>query len=251
MKKKSATTKSRNTSAAETKAVKKKPAKTKTAKTKTAKTKTAKKPTEHPKSAIVKRRADSILHAFVQEDRTVYAQRRDAMQIQTVFGEIDENTDPYDKEKQPENEAQLHRFALDLLHGPTTIGPRITGGSLKLLWRNFEIAFGTGWQEKQKIANCLFGLKHPDRQGLLLSHDGVIGIGPGGSAFHVALQFAWRMRARFELGADYFNGCQIAIHTASFEVARLLGPLALDETIQVFLQGTNVSRSASKERPRP
>lgn len=209
---------------------------------------------EAPRLEVITRRVRQIVDAFVQEDSTGYnGQPRDVEQIQKIFGRPEEcwrgcPTDPY--VGTADNEDQLHRLALDLLHGPTTIAPSAgkDPGSLHISWRNFEIAFGMEWQEKWKIARFLFDLQHPDRKQDLLPKAGVIVIGPGGTAFHVALQFAWRMRARFELKAKYFEASDIELHTNSFEVARLLGPLALDQTVQVFLAGINVSRSENKHR---
>lgn len=167
--------------------------------------------------------------------------------IKKAFGDSIDGQDPFDPVNDLESDSQLHRLALDLLLGPIAVSPRNLIGAR--YWRNYEVAFGPDWQNKRKIAHYLFDLKFEGTAEYLIPRNGIIALGPGGSTFHVCLQFAWRLRQSIETNVQVFdNSTRIQLHTHSFEAARLLGPLAVNSMVQVYLAGTNVSRSASTER---
>ena len=174
----------------------------------------------------------------------------DSMAVEAMLG-VPLEGDPYaaisdDRLKDLTNE-ELQRIYLDLVHGPTTVRPKRHAGKLSFDINKdvqFPIAFGPNWRAKWRIAKYLLDLNEPD-----LAKDGVLVIGPGGTAFHVALQIAWRLRKRIEnrlTRGEFFQ----EVHTDSFEVARLLAPLAVfpEQPLLVYLSGNLVSRHANLAR---
>lgn len=209
------------------------------------------------KQKLLGRRYDLAFDLFVNDKVTRSGERDFDTDADNVVNRLGAELydDPFrkltDEEKKQLTDEEFQRIVLDLLHGPTTIAPTKEGGHVALDWKQFPIAYGPKWLEKWKIASLLLSIKSPGADTPLLFPDGVLVIGPGGTAFHVALQIAWRLRAKTETGStDVFENDEVfrEIHTDSFEVARLLSPLAVDPAPEVYLSGTLVSRYGNRDR---